>query len=138
MTEFFIHKESGRITNQQVLDKYLKQLEDGRYKITIKKSTTRTVQQNSWFHAVLPQIMEGLQNIGYNEIRDIDRTKAFVKSIFFKVPVTNGVDTVDIIEPTSKTSKEDWIGREEELINWAHEYLGIDIAPPGSKMTMFE
>lgn len=135
--EFMCYKKNGEITNRQVVDKYLDLLEDGRHKINITKSSQRTLQQNNWLHAVLPDILKGLREVGYNELRNTDDAKDFVKSMFFKRTITNGIEEHEIIEGTSKTSKEVFIERADQIITWAREYLGIDVAPPFKQIDIF-
>ena len=106
----------------------------GRYKIIVENEDKRTLQQNKWIHQVLPEILMGLQGVGYNDIKTTEQAKDFIKSIFFKKTVTNGVDTVEVVQGTSKTSKLDFTSKAEDIIQWAAEYLGIDIAPPEKQL----
>lgn len=136
--EFICYIENGEIKNKQSVKKEFDRLADGRYKITIQKSNHRTLQQNAWLHAVLPDILKGLRDMGYNDLRTVDDAKQVVKTLFFKKIVTNGVEQIEVIEDTSKTSKEIFIERADQIINWAKEYLGIDVAPPLKKFEMFD
>jgi hypothetical protein len=137
MHETFFIKQNGEVTNWKTVIKHFDSLEDGRYKMRTDKSSKRTLMQNNWFHAILPDIMKGLQEVGYYDL-NLSKTKAFVKEMFFKVPISNGLETHEIIEDTSETSKEDFTLRAEKIIVWAQEYLGIDIAPPGKQIEMYE
>lgn len=130
--------EDGAIKNKVTVKKLFDQLQDGRYKVTITKSNKRTLPQNAWLHAVLPDILNALREAGYNELRNVDDAKLIIKSLFFKKKVSNGIDEIEVIEDTSKTSKEVFVERADQIINWAKEYLGIDIAPPLKKFEMFE
>ncbi len=137
--EFIIRKnESNAWNNTSILWDYLKSLPEGKYKITVQKADKRTLPQNAWIHAVLPLIRDGLREQGYNEIRTLDDAKDFIKTMFFKKAVTNGIETVEIVQGTSETSKLDFASRAEDIIQWAHEYLGIDIAPPNHQFEFFE
>lgn len=137
-SETFFIKKDGIITNPKAIEKHLERLPDGRYKLQTPKSTQRSLQQNAWFHAVLPDIMRGLQEVGYYMITDTDKAKAFVKELFFKVPISNGIETVNVVQDTHETSKEDFTLRAEKIITWADEYLGIRIEPPGKQMSFYE
>lgn len=138
MAETFFIKKDGVIVNPSGVMKHFDKLEDGRYKLLTPKSTQRSLQQNAWFHAILPDIMKGLQDVGYYMITDTDKAKAFVKELFFKVPLSNGVETVMVIQDTHETSKEDFAIRAEKIIIWAQEYLGLSIAPPGKQTELYE
>lgn len=138
MREFFIRKNMGKWTKSIDLYNYLESLPDGKYKVVVTKSDKRTLQQNDWFHAVLPQIKDGLRNAGYNDIRTNEEAKDFVKSLFFKKEVSNGIETVEVIQGTSETSKLDFASKAEDIIIWASQYLGIDVAPPGKQFEFFE
>jgi len=118
----------------------LKALPGGsRYKVVVSKSDKRTLAQNDWLHAVLPGIRDALRDTaGYNEIITVDDAKDFLKSMFFKKEISNGIETVEIIQGTSDTSKLDFSSKAEEIIIWASQYLGIDVAPPGKQFEFFE
>lgn len=135
--EFNVYIEDGKITNKKTVKGFFTLLDDGRYKITIQKSNKRTLQQNNWLHAVLPDILDGLRNMGYNELKTNEDAKTVVKALFFKKTITNGIEEIEVIEDTSKTSKEDFVDRANQIITWAKEYLGIDIAPPLKQVEMF-
>lgn len=135
--EFICHISNGYIVNKSTVKKYFDQLKDGRYKVTIQKSNKRSLNQNAWFHAVLPDILQGLRDVGFNEVRTTEDVKSILKEMFFKKPVTNGVETFMIVEGTSETSKEVFIERADQIITWAKEYLGIDVAPPFKQIEIF-
>lgn len=137
--EFIIRKDGMGKWKTNALRDYLNELPEGKYKVVITKADKRTLQQNDWLHAVLPQIKEALRDTaGYNEIRTDDDAKDFLKSMFFKKQVTNGIETVEIIQGTSDTSKLDFASKAEDIIIWAQQYLGIDVAPPGKQFEFFE
>lgn len=133
--QFIIRKTAaGEWENVKQWKQHLADLPPGRYKVNeLVPYKQRSLNQNSWFHVVLPAILAGLQEIGYSEIKSVDQAKAFVKSLFFRVVYTNGIDVVEVIQGTSETDKTDFASKADEIINWAREYLGIDIAPPGQQ-----
>lgn len=138
MKEIFVYKEFDQIKNKDQVRRFFDSMPNGKNLLTQKKANKRTLQQNDWFHAVLPDILAGLRNNGYQELRTLDQAKAFIKELFFKIDVSNGTNTVSIVQPTSETTKEDFTGRADEMIIWANEYLGIDIAPPNTQITMYQ
>lgn len=133
--EFILEKQDNKLwRNIKAYKQHLNDLPPGRYKIIVENEDKRTLQQNKWIHQVLPEILMGLQGVGYNDIKTTEQAKDFIKSIFFKKTVTNGVDTVEIVQGTSKTSKLDFTSKAEDIIQWAAEYLCIDIAPPEKQL----
>lgn len=138
--EFIIRKsENNRYNGHAAFSEYLQSLPEGKYKIIVQKADRRTVAQNDWLHAVIPQIKDALRDVaGYNEIRTNDDAKDFLKSMFFKKEISNGVETVEIIQGTSDTAKLDFASKAEDIIVWAQQYLGIDIAPPNHQFEFFE
>lgn len=133
------HIRDGEITNKEAIRKMfekLKEFKDGRYKLEATDYNKRTLPQNAWFHSVLPDILKGLRDVGYNELRDTDDAKDVVKALFFKKKVSNGVEEIEVIQGTSKTVKMDFVEKADQIITWAREYLGIDIAPPETQTTL--
>lgn len=138
--EFIIRKEGRFWYGRAGLDEYMRNVKDGeKIKVVVSKADKRTLQQNDWLHAVLPDITKALREVaGYNEIRTTEDAKDFLKTMFFKKEISNGVETVAIIQGTSETSKLDFASKAEDIIIWAQTYLGIDIAPPGKQFEFFE
>ena len=137
MKEIFVYKEFGQIKNKAQLKRFFDEMPNGKNLLTQKKANKRTLPQNAWFHSVLPDIRDALREVGYNEVKTVDDAKKVVKGLFFKKIISNGIDEIEIIEGTSDTTKEDFVSRAEEIIIWGKEYLGIDIAPPNTQVTMF-
>jgi hypothetical protein len=134
--EFYISKTEGKAANFKKFKEHWDSLPDGRYKLTIASNKKRSLQQNAWFHSVLPDILNGLREVGYNDIRTTEDAKDFVKSIFFRKKISNGFDVVEVIEGTSEQSKLNFAEKAEDIIIWANSYLGIDIAPPSEQLEM--
>lgn len=137
--EFIIEKQDNKLwRNIKAYKQYLNDLPAGRFKIIVQPIDKRTNQQNSWLHAVLPEILMGLRNLGYDEVKTSEDAKDIVKAIFFKKEISNGSETIEVIQGTSKTSKLDFSTKADEIIRWAAEYLGIDIAPPGDQLVFID
>lgn len=136
--EFFISKRDGQYSNGKAWKDHWDSLPDGRYKITVESAKKRSLQQNAWLHAILPDILKGLRDVGYNEVRTTEDAKDFIKAMFFRKKITNGIDTVEVIEGTSEQSKLNFAEKAEDIIVWASTYLGIDIAPPAKQFELYE
>lgn len=136
--DFIIEKqENGLWRNLAAYKQHLKDLPAGRYKVKIENEDKRSNSQNAWFHVVLPEILIGLRDAGYEDIKTPEDAKDLVKALFFKKQVSNGPETIEVIQGTSKTSKLDFSSKAEEIIKWAAEYLGIEIAPPDKQLEAF-
>lgn len=132
--EFIIEKQENKLwRNIKAYKQYLNDLPPGRYKVIIEQEDKRSLNQNSWIHAILPEIVMGLRDAGYSEVKTPEDAKDVIKSLFFKKEVTNGTETIEVIQGTSKTSKLDFTSKAEEIIRWASEYLGIDVSPPNEQ-----
>jgi hypothetical protein len=134
--EFFIHKEGGKFKNIRKMEDYNKSLPDGRYRVVIEPYAKRSLSQNNWIHAVLPDIKQGLRDAGFDDIRTEDDAKDFIKALFFSKEVSNGTETVKVVEGTSKQSKINFAEKADEIIRWAQEYLNINVAPPNEQLTI--
>lgn len=138
MSSAIIHIKDHKIQNPKAIRELFDDITDGRYRIEVTKSNKRSLAQNAWLHAILPDILQGLRDAGYSEIRTTQDAKDVLKSLFFKKTVSNGIEEIPVIEGTSETSKENFIERADEIIRWAQEYLNINVAPPGKQFEFFE
>lgn len=138
MREFIISKSGKDFRNTKAWKEHIASLPDGRYQITIRSMKSRSLPQNAWFHAILPDVLAALRDIGYNDVRTTEDAKAFIKAIFFRKKISNGVDTVEIIEGTSEQTKENFMEKAEDIIIWGRTYLNIDIAPPAKQFELYE
>jgi hypothetical protein len=135
MSEFIIHINSaGSVINKNKLTSELMNLEAGTYSVKITSLKKRSHPQNRWLHAILPDIDRGLRGAGYSEVKNPEDAKAVIKQLFFKKKISNGVEEIEIIEGTSEQTKEQFALKADEIIRWAAEYLGIDIAPPEKQL----
>lgn len=138
MKDFYISKSNGEWRNVKAMKEHWDSLPDGRYVVKIKSTQKRSLPQNAWFHAILPDIVEGLRDIGYNEVRTTEDAKDIIKALFFKKTVSNGSESIEVIEGTSEQSKINFAEKAEDIIFWAYQYLGIDIAPPEKQFDLYE
>lgn len=137
MNEFTIHKTKDGWRNQRAYKQHLLDVPIGSYKIIMEPLGKRTTLQNAWFHSILPEIRMALRDAGFSDIKTNEDAKDLVKSIFFKKKISNGVEEIEVIQGTSKTAKLDFAEKADEIIRWAAEYLGINIAPPEKQLTVF-
>lgn len=117
------------------------QLKDGRYSLEILGENKRSPGQNGYLHGVMfPMVMEGLRDIGYNDIKTPEDAKQVVKTLFLKVKVVNPYngDVIEKIKDTRDLTTWETARLVDEVIQWAAEYLGIRIPPPNTQMKLYE
>ncbi len=140
MLEFFIHTDSeAKVTSGRVLRKYFDQLKPNKnYKVIIKEAGRRTLPQNSFFHAILPDIQKGLYDMGFREVKTTEDAKIVVKNLFLKTVIKNEEtgEEIPIVRETHKLSKMEMMEFLDEIIQWCSQYLNIVIAHPGQQSTM--
>jgi hypothetical protein len=134
MPEFVIHKENGKFLNIKKMEEYTRSLPDGSYKVVIELYSKRTLPQNAWLHSILPEVKHALRDAGFDQIKTEEDAKDVIKALFFSKEMSNGVETIKVVEGTSKQSKINFAEKAEEIIRWASEYLNIDVAPPEKQL----
>lgn len=112
----------------------LRNLSNGKYEILVKKTRhIRTIQQNKYlFGVVYPYVLQGLIDLGYDDITNIDQVHELCKYRFTKEHVVNH-NTNEIIDfPTSTTlmNTVQFATYIQEIKKWANEYLNINIPDP--------
>lgn len=130
-------KKVNIIRNNAAQDVLLQGIEPGKYLVSFKPYKRRSLNQNNWLHAICPIVMKGLQDAGWYEIDTPYKAKNFIKEMFFKVGISNGIEHMEIVQGTSEADKADFAQRAERIIIWAREYLNLDIAPPGEQINIF-
>lgn len=127
--------KAGKLTFKNIKNKdKIAALEDGSYMLTIEKHNKRSNQQNRWLHGILPDIVYALRQAGFDEVKTPADAKAIIKALFFKKVYSNGLEDIEVIEGTSEQDKTDFAVKADEIIRWASEYLGIDVAPPNTQI----
>ncbi len=113
-------------------------IEDGRYHLKIDNVNKRSLNQNAYFHSLLPAIMQGLHGVGYTEIKDIYDCKAVLKAILLKRKITNPVsgDVIEIVKDTHTLTTIEFAQFIEEVLQWSSMYLGIVLPTPGEQIEL--
>lgn len=128
----FFYIRNSKITNRQVLAKLFEELKDGKYSCEVVSETKRSNSQNSWFHAILPIVLAGLQDAGYKEVKDVKDAKLVVKTLFLKKKIEN-VETGEIIEvirDTHDLNTADFTIFMKDIQEWGSSYLNVYIPDP--------
>ena len=121
--ELTIVINDGLFDNELELKNAISTLKNGTYRVSIKRINTRSIAQNSYLHGVLfPIVLQELRNLGYDEIKDNEDVKQFLKKQFLKNKKTRDL---------SKSEMKDFI---EQVIKWGAEYLSVQIPYPNEKI----
>lgn len=138
--QVFIYLQQNRVVNKNAIRQAFYELNDGRYLLTIDSANKRTLPQNAYYHGcVVPLVRDGLRDVGYREIKTVEDAHEVLKSLFLKKNVANE-STGEVIEITGSTAKLTTIEFNEfidSIIQWASEFLNIQIPLPGEAITMF-
>lgn len=139
MKEFILHIDKGQITNTKAVRNAFDELQDGHYLVRIEPKKTRSLNQNAYFHGVMvPMVLQGLRDAGFNEIKTPEDAKDIIKSLFLKKIIKNKIsgEEIPVIRHTSELTTVEFNIMMEECGQWASEYLEIFIPPPNYQTTM--
>lgn len=117
----------------------MNELKDGQYTVEIQKySGKRSSNQNRYFHGiVVPMVLDGLRNAGFDDVKDNEDAKAVIKILFLKQEITNGTETFTVTRDTHNLSAVEMMTFIDDVVKWASEYLGIFIPAPNSQSKLF-
>jgi RNA-binding protein YhbY len=133
MSECIIYIEAGRITNQVDIRKKFAELKDGIYQVKVSTRKKRSLSQNAYYWGVVcDMVKQGLYEAGYRSVRTSDDAHEVMKILFLKKRIVNEDtgEVIEIIGSTASLTTEEFIIYIEEIIQWAAEYLGIQIPLP--------
>lgn len=134
MKSVYFNIKRGQLINKYSVKKAF-DLKDGAYELKITKRSKRSLPQNAFFHAILPDIQKGLYDVGYREVKTPEDAKEIVKYLFLKRKVRNEEtdEEIIIVKKTSELNKEEMSVFIDEVIQWAAEYLSITIYSPNEQ-----
>lgn len=137
MSESIIHIVNGEITNKITLRQAFNRLKDGRYIVKIDNFNKRSLNQNAYYHGVVvPLVKDGLNEMGYKEIRTNEDAHEVLKSMFLKkqIPNEHG-EFIELNGSTAKLTTVEFMEFKEDIQQWAAEYLGINIPDPNEQLS---
>ena len=84
-------------------------------------------------------VLEGLQDAGFNEIKDVSTVHELLKKMFLerKLVSEKTGDEISIPGSTAKLSTTEFNVFIDEVIRWGSEYLSIQIPMPNEQMDIF-
>lgn len=131
----------GEITNRKSVAQFFRGHSEGTYLLTSKATKIRTVQQNRyWWGYVVPTCRQGLNFMGFDDIKTDQQCHDLLKGLFFKKSVVN-VNTGEVIEfagSSAECSTVEFADRIAEVQKWAAEYLSIVILDPNTQTQLWE
>lgn len=139
--KFYADIEDGEIKflSPEWVREKMSELKDGKYTVQIERFFgKRSSQQNRYFHGVVvPLVLEGLRNAGFDEVKDNEDAKTVIKNLFLKQQITNGCETFTLIKDTHKLNAKEMIDFIEEVKKWSASYLGVFIPEPNTQSKLF-
>jgi len=136
---FFLQISGGKVSNRPTLAAAITSLPDGRYRVEIKSYKHRSNLQNAYYHGcLLPLVLDGLQDAGFNEVKDVATVHELLKKMFLerKIISEKTGDEIGIPGSTARLSTTEFMTFIDEVIQWAAEYLGIQIPLPNEQINM--
>lgn len=133
MPEVFVNIENGVSAphSREAIRKAFADCPTGRYLLKLERKDKRSNDQNAYLHTIFPLIRDGLQEIGYREVKTADDAKWVCKSLFLSYDIDNGTGgKIRMVRRTRDLTKEQMSEFIDQIIQWAAEYLSIVIEPP--------
>jgi hypothetical protein len=140
MPDVILNIESHSIRNEAALKFILKDLKDGKYLVSFKPYKRRSLNQNGyWWGCLVPLVKQGLNEAGWNDIRTNEDAHEYLKSIFVKKSIVN-FNTGEVATFTGSTTElntVEFAKLVDDVIQWAVEFLNVQIPYPGESLIMF-
>lgn len=140
MPEFFFYIKDNKIANPRIFKGVIGDLPDGGYRCRIEKGKKRSNQQNAWYWGIVVHLVkEGLQHIGYREVKSNDDAHEILKALFLKRNIVNeeNGEVITIPGSTQKLTTIEFMTYTDEITKWAAEYLGVTIPAPNEQLEFF-
>ena len=137
--QIFVYITHNQITNKKVIAKAFKELQDGRYLVTIESNKNRTSPQNRYYWGCcLPLIKDGLQDIGYREVKTNEDAHEVLKYLFLKkrIPNEETGEVIELLGSTAILTTVEFNAFIDEVIQWAAEYLNLQVPLPNEQLTL--
>lgn len=148
MPDVILHIEQGEkngkpfnfVRNKAAGETLIQLVEPGKYLVSFKPYKRRSLNQNGyWWGCLVPLVKQGLNDAGWNDIRTNEDAHEYLKSIFVKKSIVN-FNTGEVATFTGSTTElntTEFAKLVDDVIQWAVEFLGIQIPYPGESLIMF-
>lgn len=133
MTERICHIESGKISNPQEIRKLFSELQDGIYLVRVATRKARSLDQNEYYWGVVcDMVRDALNDAGYREVKTPEDAHEIMKKLFLKTKKYNRKNgrTKETTGSTATLTTVEFNNYIDEIIQWAAEYLSIQIPLP--------
>ena len=137
--QVFVHITHNEITNKKAIAKAFKELQDGKYLVTIESNKHRSSEQNKYYWGCcLPLVRDGLKEAGYREVKTNEDAHEVLKYLFLKkrIPNEETGEVIEMLGSTAGLTTVEFNAFIEEVIQWAAEFLGIQIPLPNKQMQL--
>ena len=125
------------LANRKRFEKDLTTFKDCAVELTIKRKNTRSSPQNRYYWGIVVKEIEiRLKQLG-NDF-DPDTVHEYLKDKFNQVEIIGeGGEVIDYIgESTTKMNKEQFSIYVDKIIEWANDFLNINIPLPNEKLEL--
>jgi hypothetical protein len=140
LTEFILNIANRQICNLTNAKEVFNSLKDGKYLVQIKSIKKRSLPQNAYYWGVVvPMVKDGLQQVGYNDVKENEDAHEIMKYLFLKKKMKSELndDEIIIAGSTADLKTKQFNIYLEEIWQWAAEYLNIQIPHPNEQTVLF-
>lgn len=139
MKDCIVHiSNDGKIINTKAVKNLFDSLKSGKHLLTCKNINNRSLDQNKYYWScIVPLVRKGLFDAGYNDVTENETAHEILKHLFLKKKVSNGIETIEIAGSSADLTTIEFSSYIEQIAQWASEYLGIVIPPPGTQTSFF-
>jgi hypothetical protein len=101
--------QDHQVKGENLLLRALRSQKPGLYRAELYSLNKRSVNQNSYLHAVLTLCVKGLRDMGYNEVHDMEDAKLFYKRLYLSCEKPNVMtgEMYPVVRKTSSLSKDE-------------------------------
>lgn len=140
MTEVIVHIDGGRIVNRTAAARVFMLLKNGVYLLTLKSIKKRSLPQNAYYHGcVVPLVLQGLKDVGYDEVQTHEDVHEILKYLFLKRSIVHkatGEVIAEISGSTAELQTHEFNDYLEKIWKWSAEYLGVHIPAPNEPLAI--
>lgn len=131
----------GRLvfTNREWVKMQIATLANADVEVVIRKPfrPVSKKQRGYYFGCVLPLVLDGLIDMGYDEVDDINDAHEIIKELFFKKTIFNKkLEQLEMVISITQANITEFEERMIKVRSWAQEYLGIIIPLPGTQAAL--
>jgi hypothetical protein len=130
--EQFIRVEGGKITNKL-------KLADGTYNAKFYSRSARSIPQLNYYWVCMDLMLDGLHEIGYNNLSTKEDVHELMKHMFLRRPIVNektGEIIGEITRSTAELTKDEMTNYLTQIDQFCIEYLGFSLPQPNQQLSL--